>query len=546
MQTEPVRAIPLDSIAESKTNPRKHFDRPYLEELAASIVAHGVLQPVIVRPHPAANGKDYELVVGACRFRASVIAHQGSIPAIERKLSDREVIEIQLVENARRRDITPLEEGDTYRLLMDKHGMTAEEIATKVGTSKGTIYARRKLADLAKGARRMLEEDRITASVALLVARIADPKRQEDAAAVLAKGRFGNRDVPHSWREAKELIERDFMRELRGVPWKLEDAELVKDAGPCTTCPHRSGNQRELFGDAGRADVCTMPSCFEKKLAAARAAKLSTARAEGRDVVPTKQAFDRYGHLQKDYVALDAHCWDDPKGRTYKQLLGKAAKEAVVVTTNPSGDVVELVPTRGITRLLKERGHELGGRSDTRTARARGTDAKHERARRFRRAVAGRAIAAIAEAAEAQRQPLDHVLFWRWLARGLVAEIWHETLKAVCARRGLEREKPKRGRAPSPGEVLRAWIEDQTIDPLRALVVELIASRSYGVSEGGWDPDTGRKVKPGYTARLVEAGTLHGVEVAQVERQVAGYLAAIEKAKKPAKKKAATKRRKRA
>ena len=95
------------------------------------------------------------------------------------------MVEVQLIENIQRDDLTELEEGDSYRALV-KRGRAVEEIAARAGKSKAYVYARMKLAELPAAARKPIEEGRITASVGVLIARIHDPKRQEEAAAVLA------------------------------------------------------------------------------------------------------------------------------------------------------------------------------------------------------------------------------------------------------------------------------------------------------------------------------------------------------------------------
>jgi ParB/RepB/Spo0J family partition protein len=93
-----IREIALETICESKTNPRSHFDESALAELAANIKQHGVLQPVLLRPHPNGESGTYELVVGSRRYRASKLARRETIPATIRELTDTQVVELQLVE----------------------------------------------------------------------------------------------------------------------------------------------------------------------------------------------------------------------------------------------------------------------------------------------------------------------------------------------------------------------------------------------------------------------------------------------------------------
>jgi ParB/RepB/Spo0J family partition protein len=168
-------------IAESKTNPRTHFDKRALDELTESVRKHGVLQPILVRPLPGADEMtvQFELVCGHRRLRAAQAAELREILVHVRDLSDVEVLEVQLIENLERRDLHPLEEAAGYRALMSKaHGYTAAKIAERTGRSSKYVYDRVKLLELTKGAQKLFLEDRITAGHAILLARLS-PKDQE-------------------------------------------------------------------------------------------------------------------------------------------------------------------------------------------------------------------------------------------------------------------------------------------------------------------------------------------------------------------------------
>ena len=154
-----LQMVRLVSISLSPTNPRKSFPEAGLQDLATSIRAKGVLQPVLLRPHPqqgAGPGK-YELVAGERRVRAAGIAGLAVVPAIIRVLDDRSVLEIQVVENEQREDVTPLEKCEGYARLIDVHKATVEQIATKVGKSVSTIRSILKLRALPEKARAALE-----------------------------------------------------------------------------------------------------------------------------------------------------------------------------------------------------------------------------------------------------------------------------------------------------------------------------------------------------------------------------------------------------
>lgn len=210
----------LTSIAESPLNHRRHFDQEQLEDLAASLRAHGVLQPVLVRP---AGPGAYELVYGHRRFRAASLAGLKELPCTIRELSDRQVLEVALVENCRRQDIQPLEEAEAYRQLKEVHGLKVEEIADQVGKSKEAIYARLKLCELQETAKEALQAGKLTASSALEVARL-EPKLQEKAVTRLVEqAAFVDDDgegiEPVSARRAKweveDLVAREEYKEKR-------------------------------------------------------------------------------------------------------------------------------------------------------------------------------------------------------------------------------------------------------------------------------------------------------------------------------------------
>lgn len=107
--------LALEHIVPSKTNPRAHFDGVYLDQLAGSIAEKGVVQPILVRPL-GTNGT-FEIVAGECRYRASKIAKQTHIPAVIRSYTNEQVLELQLIENLHRRDLTPLEQAKGYRAV---------------------------------------------------------------------------------------------------------------------------------------------------------------------------------------------------------------------------------------------------------------------------------------------------------------------------------------------------------------------------------------------------------------------------------------------
>lgn len=139
-----VRLIPIDQIDRNPEQPRKHFAEDQLHELKESILAHGVLEPIIVRP---IEGR-YELVVGERRWRAAQLAGLESIPAAVRSLTDKEAMEMALVENLQREDLNPIEEAEAYRRLMIEFEMTQEQVAERVGKKRSTVANRLRLLEI--------------------------------------------------------------------------------------------------------------------------------------------------------------------------------------------------------------------------------------------------------------------------------------------------------------------------------------------------------------------------------------------------------------
>lgn len=436
MSTEVTRAagpaaIPLGAIVQSKTNPRKVFDKGALEELADSMRAHGVLSPVLVRPRLEANGTheeavSYELVAGERRWRAAKIAGLAEIPALVRELKDAEVLEIQVIENLQRTDLHPLEEAEGYEQLMKLHSYTAEDLAAKVGKSKGYVYARLKLCALVPEARKAFHEGKLNPSTALLVARIPVPELQKKATKEITEPAWNGEVM--SVRSAAEHLQRRYMLRLADAPWPTADAQLVPAAGACTACPKRTGNQRELFSDVKSADVCTDPSCFDQKRAAWQVRARAEAEAAGREVITGKQAKAIKPHENSSYlsgyVRLSDPCYDDPKSRTYQALLGKGASGAALLEDPKTKDLVPVMRTAAVTKALKEKGYswadrrprDAGGRSggsapanDSWKAQQKREAAARERWKKAKDAIA-EAVAAAVKKASATRGVLAEIV----------------------------------------------------------------------------------------------------------------------------------------
>lgn len=179
-----VSELKLSEIEPNAGQPRKEFDNEALIALSESILEHGVIQPLTVRP--LANGR-YQLVAGERRWRASRMAGLKSVPVVIKQLTDREVMEIALVENLQREDLTPLEEAEGYKALSEQFELTQEEVAKKVGKSRPAVANAMRLLLLPEKCRKALANGEITAGHARAMLSL-DPDELDNALKLAKKG----------------------------------------------------------------------------------------------------------------------------------------------------------------------------------------------------------------------------------------------------------------------------------------------------------------------------------------------------------------------
>ena len=364
--------LALDRITPSLTNPRKTFDPAKLAELATSIKASGVHQPVLVRPLPGSRMADtertvqYELVVGERRLRASALAGMDTIPAMVRTLTDDQVLEIQVVENLQRDDLTPLEEAEGYEHLMQHTGLSADELGAKVGKSRSYIYAKLKLLDLCQEVKQALRDGTVDASRALLIARIPDGKLQIKALS-MATTPTGSHVDAMGVRAFSTWLQQNVMLRLEHAPFQITDAHLVPAAGSCKECPKRTGAAPDLFADVASADICTDPACYHLKEAAHHAHLVHQAQAKGLKVLAGADAKAVVTH-QWDRDALDGYTRLDSQRHdatgaptslrnllTGVDLLASGI-QPVLIEHPRSKELIEAVPTAETEALLITKG----------------------------------------------------------------------------------------------------------------------------------------------------------------------------------------------
>jgi ParB family chromosome partitioning protein len=180
-----VRIVAIDRIEPNPEQPRLAFDQATLDELAASIREHGVLQPILVRP---LDGTRFQLIAGERRWRASRLAGLDTIPALIEEIDDDTALEIAIIENLQREDLSPLDEAAMYDRMVREHGYSIRKLADKLGKDKGYIENRLRLADAPPEVRELVSLRKDTLSHAYELMKVDDPRKRRRLAAQVARG----------------------------------------------------------------------------------------------------------------------------------------------------------------------------------------------------------------------------------------------------------------------------------------------------------------------------------------------------------------------
>lgn len=370
--TEQFAQVPLRIITASLTNPRKTFDPVTLLELSESIKASGVHQPVLLRPLPGERVADtdraveYELVAGERRYRASQMAGLATIPALIRPLTDQQVLEVQIVENLQRDDLTELEEAEGYERLIQHTGMNVDAVADKIKKSRSYVFARLKLLDLSQECKQAMREGKIEASHAVLIARIPDTTLQTKALAEATRPIGIHGDQVISVRAFQSWLQANVMLRLDAATFPITDTRLVPAAGSCKDCPKRTGANPDLFAEVNSADLCTDPVCYRAKADAHRTVMVTKAEAKGMRLIEGKEATEicrKYSNTLDGYLPLSQVREDAidvvsgaTKKPTLRDLLGKDAPNPVLIEHPHTKELIEAVPEAEAEALLVLRG----------------------------------------------------------------------------------------------------------------------------------------------------------------------------------------------
>jgi ParB family chromosome partitioning protein len=180
-----VRIVQVDHIEPNPEQPRMVFEQQALEELASSIREHGVLQPILVRP---LGPNTYQIVAGERRWRATRLAGLATIPALIEEIDDDTALEIAIIENLQREDLSPLDEAAMYDRMVHEHGYSIRKLADKLGKDKGYLENRLRLADAPPEIRELVSLRKDSLSHAYELLKVDDPKKRRRLAEQVARG----------------------------------------------------------------------------------------------------------------------------------------------------------------------------------------------------------------------------------------------------------------------------------------------------------------------------------------------------------------------
>jgi ParB family chromosome partitioning protein len=205
---------PVDKIRPNEDQPRQAFDEEKLKELAESIRANGVMQPILVRRLDGG----YQIIAGERRWRAARMAGLLAVPAMVKEASGTRMLELALIENIQREDLNPLEEAEAYRQLVEEHGLTQEELSERVGRQRSTVANTLRLLKLPEEVRRMLLTGDLSMGHARALLSLGSAAEQLELARSIVSGKLSVRATENSVRAQAGAGARKEARSRRGSP----------------------------------------------------------------------------------------------------------------------------------------------------------------------------------------------------------------------------------------------------------------------------------------------------------------------------------------
>lgn len=250
IEGEAVEEIPLKEIRPNPYQPRKYFSEEGIAELKQSIIEHGVLQPIIVRK----SIKGYEIVVGERRYRAAKAAGLKKIPAVVRSLTDEKMMELAVLENLQREDLTPIEEASAYQMLLDRLEITQEQLAKRLGKSRPHIANMVRLLSLPQEIQELLHEGKISMGHGRALLGLKDKKKIPSVVDKVIKEGLNVRQLEELIQQLNHNVSRETKKRKKKKDLFLMEQENVLRERFGTTVKIKKGKKKgkieiEFFSD---------------------------------------------------------------------------------------------------------------------------------------------------------------------------------------------------------------------------------------------------------------------------------------------------------
>ncbi len=424
---EKFEMVKIDRLVESPWNPRRKYDEKKLKELTASVKEKGIIEPLIVRPQ---NGK-LEIVSGHRRFRAGKEAKLTEAPAIVREYTDKEVVEIQLIEALQKEDVHALDEAEGYRRMIQELGYDVPGIAGKISKSESYVYQRLQLARLIPEAEKSFVDDKITAGHAILISRL-QPKNQKEAIEACFRYRGGD---AMSVRDLMKWINENIHLDLKKAAFDTTDKALIQGVGSCIDCPKRTGFLPALFADIKQKDTCTDPACYNRKKDEFIEKKIKESEKDLKGVLRLSEDYNDYG------VKKPVH---PPLYSSQYYILQKDEKPCEFAQKGIMVDGREVTKMKIVCankECKKHWGRGSGARTQPTPGEKERNKKENEKKRKEKDFKAGFVKSILTKVGERFKRP--EMLF---ICEEVYKKVWHDYKRVLCIRHDVEPIKEKYGK----------------------------------------------------------------------------------------------------
>ena len=479
MKSERIVSVPVGKLVASPFNPRTIRDDARQRQLNESVKHVGILNALIVRKVE----ENYETLGGSRRLLAAKAAGKADVPCRVVEIDDDGAREIALIDNVQRDDMHPLDEAKALADLLERSNGDYQGVAEKLAKPRDYVAQRVVLLKLTPPLREFFLSGRIALPHAFQFARLSEHIQK---ALLKTYGNF-KREVPSPKELGAEIRKHAFM-DLKAAPWRTDDAELHAEAGPCSTCPKRSGCAVELFAELGaKGDTCTDSTCFETKMERHIALRIKEAKAKDRKFVRISDNWQKpgngiLGHNQwrrAEGKKCEATCegiyvdpYDQKRGRTLPVCTDATCKTHGVTSASSLNLARH---KRSESEVTKERKLREKQKTDT-ALRSRVLDGILSSPKLWRIETARRAA----------------TIFYDG--------IWHENRKLIAKRHSLLPEKGKGASRIDFDPLMRKEIAKMEEPDLKKLLVELSLVGTLKINVNYPDPG-----KPLYdTAKLLD------------------------------------------